>query len=282
MPATAPPLVTTDWLADHLSAPEIRVVDGSWYLPQMNRNAAQEYEHQHIPGAVFLDLDAISDQKSPFPHMVPSPEAFSRDVGKLGIANLHHLVIYDGAGLFSAARIWWMFKVMGHEKVSVLDGGLPKWLAEGHRTATSIEKPTEQQFVARPNPTIRREIADIERNLKSRLEQVIDARSRGRFAGTDPEPRPELSSGHMPGSLSLPFGELLNEDGTLKPASDLRQIFEKAGIDLERPIVTTCGSGVTAAILYLALTVLEHPKISLYDGSWSEWAATDGMPIAKS
>ena len=171
---------------------------------------------------------------------------------------------------------------MGHEKVSVLDGGLPKWLAEGHGTETGKENPPAQKFSAKPNTAIRHEINDIERNLETGLEQVIDARSRGRFAGTDPEPRPELSSGHIPGSLSLPFGELLDADGTLKPPSALRKMFEQAGVDLERPIVTSCGSGVTAAIPYLALTVLEHPHISLYDGSWSEWAATDGMPIEKS
>eukprot|EP00435_Cladocopium_sp_Y103_P076494 s1_g233.t1 len=248
----------------------------------LGRDTRREYEDRHIPGAVFLDLDEISDQQSPFPHMLPSPDEFSSHVGQLGLGNTHHVVIYDGDGLFSAARFWWMFRVMGHEKVSVLDGGLPKWLVEGRRTATGIERPTAQQFVARPNPAMRREIDDIERNLKSLREQVVDARSHGRFAGTDPEPRPELSSGHMPGSLSLPFGELLNEDGTLKPPADLRQTFERAGVDLKRPVVTTCGSGVTAAIPYLALTVLEHPNISLYDGSWSEWAATDGMPIQKS
>lgn len=282
MPFAAPPLVTTDWLADHLAAPDLRIIDGSWYLPQMKRNARQEYEKQHIPGAVFLDLDQISDRESPFPHMLPSAEAFARDFGDLGIANDQHVVIYDGAGLFSAARFWWMFKAMGHEKVSVLDGGLPKWLAEGHGTETGKENPPAQKFSAKPNTAIRHEINDIERNLETGLEQVIDARSRGRFAGTDPEPRPELSSGHIPGSLSLPFGELLDADGTLKPPSALRKMFEQAGVDLERPIVTSCGSGVTAAIPYLALTVLEHPHISLYDGSWSEWAATDGMPIEKS
>ncbi len=282
MSSPAPPLVTTDWLAENLTSPDMRIVDGTWYLPQMKRDPRKEYEDQHIPGAVFLDLDQISDQGSPFPHMLPSPGHFAAYVEQLGVGNNHHVIVYDGAGLFSAARFWWMFKAMGHENISVLDGGLPKWLADGHRTETGTQRATACQFVAQANSTIRREINDIESNLKTGLEQLVDARSRGRFAGTDPEPRPELSSGHMPDSLSLPFGELLNDDGTLKPPAELTQAFELAGVDLGRPIVTSCGSGVTAAIPYLALTVLEHPNISLYDGSWSEWAATDGMPIEKS
>ncbi len=281
MPSPAPPLVTTEWLVGHLAAPDIRIVDGSWYLPQMGRDPRQEYEEQHIPGAAFLDLDEISDRESPFPHMLPSPDAFSSHVGRLGLSCENHVVIYDGAGLFSAARFWWMFKAMGHENVSVLDGGLPKWLTEGHRTEIGTQAAVEQDFAAQPNSTISRDINDMRRNLETGDEQVVDARSYGRFVGTDPEPRPELSSGHIPRSLSLPFGELLNENGTLKPPAELTEAFERAGVDLSRPVVTTCGSGVTAAIPYLALTVLEHPHISLYDGSWSEWAATDGMPIEK-
>jgi len=281
MSSAVPPLVTVDWLADHLTAPDVKVLDGSWYLPQMNRNAEREYLQGHIPGAVFLDLDEVSDSDSPFPHMLPAPEKFSSHLKQRGIGDGHHVIVYDGAGLFSAARFWWMFKTMGHAKVSVLDGGLPKWIAAGHRTDAGNSSNPARHHTARPNNTIRRDIDDMRHNLETRREQVVDARSQGRFAGIDPEPRPELSSGHIPGSLSLPFGDLLNEDGTLKAQSELARIFESAGVDLTQPIVTTCGSGVTAAIPYLALTVLGHTKIALYDGSWSEWAATEGAPIDK-
>jgi thiosulfate/3-mercaptopyruvate sulfurtransferase len=281
MTQSVPAVVTTDWLAVHLSAPDIRIVDGSWYLPMMGRDAKQEYLDGHIPGGVFFDLDDVSDTESPFPHMLPAPEKFSSRVKHLGIGDGHHVVAYDGMGLFSAARIWWMFRAMGHENVSVLDGGLPKWMAEGRSVAKGNESPGPRHHTARPNNFIIRDIEDMKRNLETGREQVIDARSRGRFTGQDPEPRPELSSGHMPGSLSLPFTELLNEDGTLKPEQELRLAFESAGVDLGKPIVTTCGSGVTAAVPYLALTILGHKNVALYDGSWSEWAATVGAPIEK-
>ncbi len=273
------PLVTADWLSDRLTAPDLKVIDGSWYLPQMGRDAKQEFADRHIPGAMFLDLDEISNTESPYPHMLPSAEKFSSHMEQLGIGNNHHVVVYDGAGLFSAARFWWTFKTMGHDKVSVLDGGLPAWIAGRHRTDAGHTAPAPSQHTARLRSAILRHIDDMKRNLQTGREQVIDARSKGRFEGTDPEPRPELSSGHMPGSLSVPFGELLKDDGTLKAKPDLQRVFEEAGVDLTRPIVTTCGSGVTAAIPYLALTVLGHEEIALYDGSWSEWAATKGAPI---
>ena len=281
MSSAVSPLVTVDWLADHLTAPDVKVLDGSWYLPQMERDAEREFLEAHIPGAAFLDLDKISDSDNPFPHMLPTPEKFSSHMKQLGIGDGHHVIVYDGAGLFSAARFWWMFKTMGHDNVSVLDGGLPKWIAAGQRTDAGSSSNSARHHTARPNNTIRRNIEDMKRNLETRREQVVDARSQGRFAGTDPEPRPALSSGHIPGSLSLPFVELLNEDGTLKALPELTRIFESAGVNLAQPIVTICGSGVTAAIPYLALTVLGHNKIALYDGSWSEWAATDGAPIEK-
>lgn len=281
MSFSAPPLVTVDWLADHLTSPDIRIIDGSWYLPQMNRDAEREYAEGHIPGAVFIDLDEISDDESPFPHMLPTPEKFSSHMEQLGIGDGHHVIVYDGAGLFSAARFWWMFKTMGQDNVSVLDGGFPKWIAADNPTEAGRRASPTRRHTARPNNTIRRDIDDMRRNLETGRAQVVDARSRGRFTGTDPEPRPELSSGHMPGSLSLPFGDLLKEDGTLRTPADLKRIFESAGVDLTKPIVTTCGSGVTAAIPFLALTILGHSKIALYDGSWSEWAATEGTPIEK-
>ena len=277
---TAPPLVSTEWLAEHQGAPDIRVVDGSWYLPAMQRHAEQEYLDGHIPGALFFDLDEISDTESPFPHMLPAPEKFSSRMKRLGIGDGHHIVAYDGMGVFSAARIWWMFKAMGHENVSVLDGGLVKWKAENRSLDTGIQSHGQRHYTAHKNNFIVRDLADMQRNLKNAREQVIDARSSGRFQGSEPEPRPELNSGHIPGSLSLPFDQLVNENGTLKDTLELRAAFDSCGADLARPIITTCGSGVTAAILYLALTTLGHNAVSLYDGSWSQWAATEGAEIA--
>jgi len=282
MATSAPPIVTTDWLAEHLEAPDIRIVDGSWYLPAMARNALQEFLEGHISGAAFFDIDDISDTESPFPHMLPAPEKFSSRMKKLGIGDGHHVVAYDGAGVFSSARVWWMFHAMGHENISVLDGGLPKWKAEGRDLETKQQTRGQRHYTARLNNFIVRDLGDMQRNLVVKREQVIDARSKARFDGTAPEPRAELSSGHMPGSLSVPFNLLINEDGTLKEEQELKATFEGAGVDLSRPVITTCGSGVTAAILSLALTVLGHKATSLYDGSWSQWAATQGAEIVVS
>lgn len=282
MPTTTPPIVSTDWLARHLDAPDIRIVDGSWYLPAMARNARQEFLEGHIPGAAFFDIDDISDTESRFPHMLPAPEKFSSRMKQLGIGDGHHVVAYDCAGVFSSARVWWMFQAMGHENVSVLDGGLPKWKAEGHNLETKQQTRGQRHYTARFNNFIVRDLGDMQRNLVAKREQVIDARSKARFDGTAPEPRAELSSGHMPGSLSVPFNLLINEDGTLKAEQELKATFEGAGVDLTRPVITTCGSGVTAAILSLALTVLGHKATSLYDGSWSQWAATQGAEIVVS
>jgi thiosulfate/3-mercaptopyruvate sulfurtransferase len=273
------PLVSTQWLAEHLDAPDIRVVDASWYMPAQARDATQEYVDGHIPGAIQFDIDEISDTDSPFPHMLPPPEKFSSRMKRLGIGDGHHVVAYDGAGIFSSARVWWMFKAMGHENVSVLNGGLKKWNEENRPLENKQPKYGQRHYTARLNNFIVRDISDMQRNLETQREQVIDARARGRFDGTAPEPRPELQSGHMPNSISVPFDQLINNDGTLKEESDLRAIFEGAGIDLTRPIITTCGSGVTAAILSLALTTIGHNAVALYDGSWSEWAATEGAII---
>jgi len=282
MPTTTPPIVTTEWLAEHLEAPDIRIVDGSWYLQAMARNPQKEFLNGHIPGAAFFDIDDISDAESPFPHMLPAPEKFSSRMKKLGIGDGHHVIAYDGAGVFSSARVWWMFHAMGHENVSVLDGGLPKWKAEGRSLETKQQPRGQRHYTARLNNFIVRDLSHMQRNLMTKREQVLDARSQARFDGTAPEPRPELPSGHMPDSLSVPFTLLINEDGTLKAAHQLQAILEGAGVDLTRPIITTCGSGVTAAILSLALTVLGHKATSLYDGSWSQWAATEGAEIVKS
>ena len=269
-------LVDSAWLAAHLTAPDVRVVDASWYLPAAGRDPKAEYAENHIPGAVFFDIDDIADAESPLPHMLPAPEKFAGRVRKLGLGDGNRIVVYDGAGLSSAARVWWMFRVFGHDDVAILDGGLPKWRAEGRALENHAPMPRERHFTARLDRTMVRDLDHMRRNIDNGREQVLDARSAGRFAATDPEPRAGLRGGHIPGSLSLPFTELLDaETKTLLPPDRLRAAFEGAGVDLDKPVVTTCGSGVTAAVLSLGLHLLGHREVALYDGSWSEWAAAD-------
>lgn len=268
------PLVTTEWLARYLSQENVRVLDGSWYLPQSGRNTRLEYEHAHIPGAVFCDLEAISDADASLPHMLPSPGQFAREAGLLGIGNDSFVVVYDSSGLsMTAPRIWWMFRAFGHERVAVLDGGLKKWREEGRATEAGIVTPAPGEFTARPSLETVRSIQDMKTNQESGREQVLDARSRGRFQGTDPEPRPGLRAGHIPGSHNLPYQELTANDGSLLPPAELRARYEAAGIDLAKPVVTTCGSGVTACALLLGLRILGARSVALYDGSWSEWGS---------
>jgi len=277
---TAPDLlVSTDWLADHLSAPEVRVVDASWYLPDAGRDARAEYEDAHIPGAVFFDIDKISDTASDLPHMLPPVEKFVSLVRRMGIGDAHHVVVYDGAGLFSAARVWWMFRVFGHERVSVLDGGMPKWKAEGRPLDDSPPILRDRHLTARKDMAMLRDASQVALNVKLRNEEIVDARGPGRFTGDEPEPRPGLRSGHIPGSRNVPYATLLNADGTMKSVEETRKIFEKAGVNLSKPVVTTCGSGVTAAILSLALERMGLSNTALYDGSWSEWGAFPDLPI---
>lgn len=268
------PLVTTGWLASHLTDSNLRVLDGSWYLPQSGRDARAEYRAGHIPGAVFCDLDALSEAATPLPHMLPSATQFARGAGALGVGMHTRIVVYDGSGYnMSAARVWWMFRAFGHAEVAVLDGGLRKWRAEGRPLEPGWVSVTPAAFTPGPSLESVRSLEEMRRNTSSRKEQVLDARSHGRFAGIEPEPRAGIPSGHIPGSRNLPFQELTGQDGALLPPEQLRARFAAAGIDLSQPVIATCGSGTSACALLLGLRVLGAPPAALYDGSWTEWAA---------
>jgi thiosulfate/3-mercaptopyruvate sulfurtransferase len=273
-------LVETDWLATRLASPDVRVLDASYYLPGEGRDTAADFRVGHIPGAVFFDIDAVADADNPLPHMLPGAEQFAHQVGALGIANDQHVVVYDTAGLFSAARVWWMFRVFGHDRVAVLSGGMPKWLAEGRPTEGGDGAPAAAEFAARFRPELARSIEDMRANLESGAAQVLDARGAGRFAGTEPELRPGLRSGHIPGSRNLPYPELV--DPATKAVLDapaLGERFAAAGIELGRPVITTCGSGVTACALAFGLHLLGHGEVAVYDGSWTEWGGRDDTPV---
>ncbi|HTQ14007.1 MAG TPA: 3-mercaptopyruvate sulfurtransferase [Rhizomicrobium sp.] len=267
------PLVSTEWLAAHLAAPDVRIADASWYLPQAGRDAKAEYASAHIPGAVFFDIDDLSDERSALPHMLAPAPKFASRMRRLGLGDGNLIVVYDGAGIYSAPRAWWMLRAMGHEEVSVLDGGLPKWRAEGRPVEDMVPHPYPRHFTPRPNNALVRGFEQMTANLSAKAEQVVDARGAARFLGREPEPRPGVKSGHMPGSANVPYTELVAADGTLRPRDDLAALFAARGIDPARPAVTTCGSGVTAAIALLALTVLGAKDAALYDGSWAEWGA---------
>ena len=273
-------LVSTDWLAAHLKSPDLRILDASWYLPGAGRDPRAEYKTEHIPGARFFDIDEISDARSELPHMVPPVEKFMSRMRSMGIGDGHQVVVYDGTGLFSAARVWWLFKLMGQKNVAVLDGGLPKWKADGHKTTDDQPVIRDRHMtVTRQNQMVR-DVTQVARAAKLGDHTIIDARAAARFRGDAPEPREGLRAGHIPGSINLPFGELLNDDGTMKPANTLRTLFNDAGADLTKPVITTCGSGVTAAVLALALERIGKTDHSVYDGSWSEWGMYDDLPIA--
>ena len=262
------PLISTEDLAARLGEPDLRLVDASWHLD--GRDGRPDFEAARLPGAVFFDLDASSDPDSPLPHMLPAPRAFAARMGGLGISDRDQIVVYDTVGIRSSARAWWMFRVMGAANVRVLDGGLPKWRTEGRPVERGRPAaPVPAAFSPRPNPDAVAGLADVRATLEAGG-QVLDARSAGRFHGREPEPRAGLRSGHMPGALNLPFPALLDPDGTMKRGPALEQAFRDAGVDPDRPVVTTCGSGVTAAILSLGLAVLGRPS-RLYDGSWAEW-----------
>jgi thiosulfate/3-mercaptopyruvate sulfurtransferase len=265
-------LVSTQWLADHLASPDISIIDCSWHLPAAKRDARAEFLQSRIPGAQFFDIDLISDTESTLPHMLPRPEKFASHVRKMGIGDGKKVICYDSLGLFSAARVWWMFKVFGHDDVAVLDGGLLKWKAENRPLEDDPPiKPQERHFTARFQSMMVRDKSDIRK-----APQVADARSPGRFRGEEAEPRPGVRPGHVPGARNIHYATLLNADGTLKVA----KIFESAGIDVTKPAVTSCGSGLTAAILSLGLTTLNARDHALYDGSWVEWGSAIDTPVA--
>jgi thiosulfate/3-mercaptopyruvate sulfurtransferase len=267
------PLASTDWLGQHLDAPDIRVADASWYLPQAGRNARGEYESAHIPRAVFFDIEDLSDEKTDLPHMLAPAPKFASRMRKLGLGDGNLIVVYDGAGLYSSPRAWWMLRVMGHEDVVVLDGGLPKWRAEGRPVEDLIPNPYPRHFTPRPNNAILRNFDQVKQNLQSRAEQVIDARGAPRFNAKEPEPRPGVRGGHIPHSTNIPYTEFTNADGTLKAPDALAALFRTHKIDPSKPTVTSCGSGITAAIASLGLAVAGAKNSALYDGSWAEWGS---------
>jgi thiosulfate/3-mercaptopyruvate sulfurtransferase len=275
------PFVSTEWLAAHLNDENISIIDASWYLPTMNRDGKKEFAEGHIPKAHHFDIDAIADRSTHLPHMLPSSNEFADIVGAMGISDTDHIIVYDGAGLFAAARVWWTFKVMGAKNVSILEGGAPKWKAEGRVWTNAATVRQTKKFNVSFDAANVADIATIKITLQSQSAQIVDARPADRFRGDAPEPRPGLKSGHIPGSFNVPFGEVV-KNGTLVDDKGLKAAFRNAGVDLSKPVITSCGSGVSAAILALALETLGSPAKALYDGSWAEWGGRDDCDVVKS
>jgi thiosulfate/3-mercaptopyruvate sulfurtransferase len=273
-------LVSTEWLAAHLDDPHIRIVDSSFKLPGITPTAREDYDRGHIPGAVFFDIDDIAAPGTSLPHMIPSAELFAAKTGELGIGDDDRVIVYDGNGLSSAGRAWWMLRLFGHDNVALLDGGLPKWKAEGRPIATEVPAPSRRRFTARFDPALVRGKRALLDNLSARREQVVDARAAGRFEGSAEETRPGLRRGHIPGSRNLPYDQVTDpRTHQLRSAAELTELFHNAGIALDRPIVTSCGSGVTACALAFALHLIGHPGAAIYDGSWSEWGLPGETPV---
>lgn len=273
-------LVSTDWLQDHLKDPDLRVLDASWYLPEAGRNAKAEYDAAHIPGARFFDIDEISDHRSELPHMVPPVEKFMSRLRAMGVGDGHQIVVYDGAGLMSAARVWWLFKLMGKDTVAVLDGGFPKWQAEGRVVEDMPPIVRDRHMTVQFRNNLVRDVTQVSAASKIGDHAIVDARAANRFRGEAPEPREGLRAGHIPGARSVPFTTVLNDDKTMKSPEETRAVFEAAGVDLQKPVITTCGSGISAAVLALALERMGHTHWSLYDGSWAEWGMFPTLPVA--
>ncbi|MEM9843466.1 MAG: 3-mercaptopyruvate sulfurtransferase [Pseudomonadota bacterium] len=273
-------LVSTSWLSDHLKDPDLRILDATWYLPGSDEDAKADYEAGHIPGARFFDIEDISDARSELPHMAPPVEKFMSRLRAMGVGDGHQIVVYDGAGLFSAARVWWLFRLMGQHNIAVLDGGLPKWIAENRPLEDLPPIIRDRHMTVRREAHRVKDVTQVAAASKLGDHEIIDARAPDRFNGSAPEPRPGMRAGHIPGAKNVPYSTLLNADSTMKSADELRAVFEAAGVDLSKPAITSCGSGVTAAILSLALERMGKRDHALYDGSWSEWGASTTLPIS--
>jgi len=278
MSQTSPFVVSADWLMERLGKPGLSIIDGSWYLPTQHRDARAEYQAAHIPGAVFFDQDAVVSPDSPLPHTLPSPGLFAQFASSMGVDEKDTIVVYDGPGFFSAPRVWWMFRLMGAKDVYVLDGGFDRWKAEGRPVTAETTKIASCFFEVECDPSRVVSFEEMRRIVDGKTAQIADARPAGRFAGTDPEPRPGVRGGHMPGARNVPATSL-SRDGSLLPVPELRAALETAGLDLTKPVVTSCGSGVTAAVVSLALESVGHPQHRLYDGSWSEWGGRSDTPV---
>ena len=272
-------LVSTSWLVDHLDDPKVKIIDGSWHLPTTGRDGHKEYLNMHIPGAVYFNIDKISDSNSTLPHMIPSPETFNSKISEMGISNSHNIIIYDSEGLFSAPRVWWMFRAFGHKNVSVMTGGFKSWVNENKPVSDNIPKISKGDFLGNLDPNMIRSLNDIKNNIVNNTELVIDARATNRFDGSEAEFRPGVRSGHIPKSFNLPYNKLINDDGTFISNSELINIFNTIGATEEQPVITTCGSGITACILGLGLHLIGRDNWTVYDGSWTEWGSNKDVDI---